>query len=102
MRKDIEYESLKETVDEANEIISELKEENEDLQERIKYLEESIKLKKEEIKMYKEFIEKKLKCSIKEEVVKQPHLERNCLNCFKVITIPETRIWVRVQEDESK
>lgn len=35
MRKDIEYESLKETVDEANEIISELEEENRKLNDKI-------------------------------------------------------------------
>ena len=47
--KDIEYESLKETVDEGQEIISELKEENKKLKNAIEILKNYVFVKKEDI-----------------------------------------------------
>lgn len=62
------------------------------------YLETMLELREQEINMYKNFIEKNLKCKIKEEVysdVKFSDFDPREV-FFKVVTIPESRFTVRV------
>ena len=58
-----------------------------------KYLEERLKLKDEEIRIYKNFIEERLNCKIRDEVVPRV-VENNGFvrePLYRVITIPESQ-----------
>lgn len=62
------------------------------------YLETMLELREQEISMYKNFIEKNLRCKIKEEVYSDVKFSVSCPRevFFKVVTIPETIFTVRV------
>ncbi len=57
------------------------------------YLESVIELREKEIKIYKEFIEKELRCRIREEVLKEMKFDGKSEKevYFKVITIPQSQ-----------
>lgn len=62
------------------------------------YLESLLELKEKEIDLYKEFIENKLKCKIKEEILKDIRIDKKEVGetRFKVITIPQSQYILRL------
>ena len=57
------------------------------------YLENLLELREKEIDLYKEFIENELRCTIKEEVLKETKIDKKGIRQvrFKVITIPQSQ-----------
>jgi hypothetical protein len=64
------------------------------------YLEKIIELREQEIDIYKDFIEKELRCKIKEEIRSELEFDNNGRPVkevhFKIITIPESKYFARI------
>lgn len=62
------------------------------------YLESLLELKEKEIEVYKSFIENKLNCIIKNEVVERTKFDERGLKevRFKVITIPQSQYVIEI------
>lgn len=62
------------------------------------YLESLLELKEKEIEIYKSFIENKLNCIIKNEVVERTKFNERGLKevSFKVITIPQSQYIIEI------
>lgn len=62
------------------------------------YLESLLELKEKEIEIYKSFIENKLNCIIKNEVVERTKFDERGLKevRFKVITIPQSQYVIEI------
>lgn len=62
------------------------------------YLESLLELREKEIDLYREFIENELRCTIKEEVLKETKFDKNGTRQvrFKVITIPQSQYILQI------
>lgn len=66
------------------------------------YLESLLELREKEIDLYREFIENELRCTIKEEVLKETKFDKDKKGVrqvrFKVITIPQSQYILQLDD----